>query len=171
MSGVFHMLPTGTPLRHAFKRLDHAAIFILIAGTFTPIHTIMFKGPWRWGMLAFIWTVAILGICLKSFYFDTLPETLGVCLYIAMGWVGLASMILLAKRYGVRFMLPMLFGGIAYTIGAVLDIANPPPLISAVIRAHEIFHVAVLAGLACHWRFVHMMAGHPGIRRIDPLQT
>lgn len=162
MSGVFHLLEFGGAARQVLQRLDHAAIFILIAGTFTPIHTIVFRGVLRWGMLAFIWTVAVLGVTLKSVYFTSTPEGLGVSLYVGMGWFGLLSMIVLTRREGFRMVVPMLLGGIAYTVGAVIEFANPRPLVAGVIRAHEIFHVAVLAGLAAHWWFVWSIADQGG---------
>jgi channel protein (hemolysin III family) len=70
MSGVFHLLDHGTAGRVVLQRLDHAGIFALIAGTFTPIHTILFRGFWRWGILLLIWSVAIIGISLKSIFFN-----------------------------------------------------------------------------------------------------
>lgn len=158
MSAVFHLLAFGSPARQIFQRLDHAAIFVLIAGTFTPIHAIMFRGPWRWGMLTFIWTVAMFGITLKSIFFRETPEVLGIALYIAMGWVGAVSGIVLARRDGIATIIPLMLGGIAYTVGAVIEGVNPRPLIAGIVRSHEIFHGAVLIGLALHWWFVWSIA-------------
>ena len=158
MSGVFHMLGPGAP-RTVFQRLDHAAIFVLIAGTMTPIHAILFRGVWRWGMLAFVWMLAVAGVTLKSIYFDMVPQALGVGLYLGMGWLGLASMILLARRYGAPMVVPLVLGGLAYTAGAAVEWAEPGAIIPGVVRAHEMFHVAVLLGLALHWWFVWRTAG------------
>jgi channel protein (hemolysin III family) len=74
LSGVYHLLAPDTAGRAVLKRLDHAAIFVLIAGSFTPVHTILFQGAWRWGMLAAVWGAALLGVVLKTVYFDTVPE-------------------------------------------------------------------------------------------------
>ena len=82
MSGVFHMLDHGSTGRAVLQRLDHAGIFVLIAGTFTPVHSILFTGFWRWGILLFIWTLAILGITLKSVFFNELNEWVGLILYL-----------------------------------------------------------------------------------------
>ncbi len=160
MSGVFHLLSPGAG-RDVLQRLDHAAIFLLIAGTFTPMHTILFRGPWRWGMLAFIWTIAILGVTLKSIFFASLPAWAGTLLYVGMGWVGVLSFATLVRRHrprGFRFARHLIFGGIAYTIGAALELIDPPPLIMGVVRSHEVFHIAVLAGLGLHWRFIWKIA-------------
>ncbi len=158
MSGVFHLLPSGTPARGVLKRLDHAAIFVLIAGTYTPIHTILFRGGWRWGMLLLVWSIAVASVTLKTMYFARVPDWLGLSLYVGMGWIGLFSMVKLSRTRGIRFIRPMLAGGIVYTIGAIIEQANIRPLIASVFRAHELFHVAVLAGLGLHWRFVTTIA-------------
>lgn len=158
MSGVFHLLPSGTPARAVLRRLDHAAIFILIAGTYTPIHTILFRGGWRWGMLLLVWSIAVASVTLKTIFFASVPDWLGLTLYVGMGWIGLFSMIKLASTRGVRFIFPLVAGGIVYTVGAIIELANIRPLVASVIRAHELFHIAVLGGLALHWRFVTIIA-------------
>jgi channel protein (hemolysin III family) len=158
MSGVFHLLSRGGAPRAVLQRLDHAAIFVLIAGTFTPVHTILFRGVWSWGILGFVWTVAVTGLVLKTIYLDSIPEIFGLSLYIGLGWVGAVSVAGLWRRYGPR-LLPLLWGGAAYTAGAIIEWANPPPLVPGFIGAHEVFHLAVLAGLALHWRFVASIAG------------
>jgi channel protein (hemolysin III family) len=152
-SAMFHWAKA-PEARHALQRLDHAAIFILIAGTFTPIHTLLFKGLARWGMLCLIWTIAAAGIVLKLAFFETCPTWLGIGAYVAMGWLGLYAMAALSLRYGVRFMWPLLLGGIVYTFGAALELAEWPVLWPGVVRPHELFHLAVLAGLGCHWWFI-----------------
>ena len=97
LSGVFHLLAREGPARAVLQRLDHAAIFVLIAGTFTPIQTILFRGRWRWGMLAFVWTLAALGVSLKSIYFTAIPFGVGVALYLGMGWIGALSVIAIVQ--------------------------------------------------------------------------
>lgn len=161
MSGAFHLLPSGTPERAVLRRLDHAAIFILIAGTYTPIHTILFRGGWRWGMLLLVWSLAVASVTLKTIFFASVPDWLGLTLYVGMGWIGLFSMIKLSSTRGVRFIFPLVAGGIVYTVGAIIELANIRPLVASVIRAHELFHVAVLGGLGLHWRFVTIIASTP----------
>jgi channel protein (hemolysin III family) len=158
MSGVYHLLELdGTP-RAVLQRLDHAAIFVLIAGTFTAAHGILFRGPWRWGMLILIWSAAITGITLKTVFFETVPEFLGLSLYLVLGWIGAFSGSILWRTFGFSFVRPLLGGGLSYTLGAVSEFLRWPVLIEGVFGPHEIFHVAVLAGIGYHWRFVRSFA-------------
>lgn len=165
-SGAFHAFTHGTPTSRVLQRLDHAAIFALIAGTFTPIHTILFTGFLRWGMLAIIWTLAIVGIALKLVYFDVVPEWLGVSMYLAMGWLGAVSMIAIWRLRGPRCGL-IVWGGLAYTAGAVVELVGWPAKGSGPVSAHELFHLFVLAGLSCHWSYIARIAGSQPIVRMS----
>jgi channel protein (hemolysin III family) len=158
ISGIYHLLAHEGMPRRVLRALDHAAIFVLIASTFTPIHVILFRGPGRWGMLLLIWAIAIVSITLKIAYLYSMPDYIGTALYLGMGWIGLASGIALLRRFNFAFVSPMLWGGIAYSIGAVLDSLRWPVLVPGVIQWHEVFHVAVLVGLAYHWSFIYRIA-------------
>jgi channel protein (hemolysin III family) len=158
MSGVYHMMESGGTARLVMERLDHSAIFFLIAGTFTPAHGILFRGWARWGPLLLIWACAITGITLKAIFFDDLDEGLGLSLFLGLGWIGMVSAGVLWQRYGVAFVWPLLLGAVFYTVGAVLEYLTWPVIIPGVVEAHEMFHLAVLAGLAFHWEFVFQFA-------------
>lgn len=158
MSGVYHMLEPGGTARMVLQRLDHAAIFVMIAGTFTAIHGILFRGWWRWGMLAMIWAAVAVAIPLKMVFFDGFTAIFGLTLYLLLGWLGLISGLKLWYRYGYRFIRFLLWGAIAYTVGAIVEFLERPVLIEGVFHAHEFFHVAVLVGLGCHWLFVWKFA-------------
>ena len=161
MSGVFHLLTPGTPGKAVLQRLDHAAIFFLIAATYTPVHVIVFRGFMRWGILFVVWGVAITGITLKSIYFNDIAEWLGLSLYLSLGWFGVFSTFHLYKRFGLQYIKPVLYGAFAYTIGASLEFLRVPILIPEVIGPHELFHVLVLVGISMHWCFIHRVARHP----------
>ena len=154
LSGVYHLLSPGTAGREVLKRLDHAAIFLLIAGSFTPVHVILFRGAWRWGMLAGIWGAALAGLILKTVYFATMPEWLGMLMYLGLGWLGLISAVALSRRYGWRLLRPVLWAALAYTAGALSEFLRWPVLLAGIVGPHEIFHLAVLAGISCHWAFI-----------------
>ncbi len=161
LSGVYHLLALGGAARAVLARLDHGAIFLLIAGSFTPAHGLLFSGWGRWGMLALIWAAAIAGITLKSIFFADMAEWLSLLFYLALGWLGVLSGIALGRRYGYRFIRPLVWGGVAYTVGAAVDFLRWPVLVPGVIGPHEAFHVAVLAGIGLHWRFVWEIASSP----------
>ncbi len=154
MSGVYHLLDQGGTPRYVLQHLDHAAIWIMIAGTFTPIHIILFTGWRRWGVLAIVWTAAITGVVLKTIFFDIFPEWLGLIFYLALGWMGVVSGTMLAKQtgwQGVRF---LGYGGIAYSLGAIFEFFQPPFFIPGVFGPHEVFHVAIIFGAYFHWMFI-----------------
>lgn len=165
MSGVYHLLMPGGTTRAVLDRLDHAAIFVLIAGTFTPIHIILFRGWWRWGMLGLIWIAAITALVLKTVFFSGFSNALGVALYLGLGWLGAVSGIMLGRRFGFDFVKPLLWGGLAYTIGAAVESVGEPVLIPGIIGAHELFHIAVPVGLGFHWYFIHRLADGARVER------
>lgn len=154
MSGVFHLLELEGVSRAVLQRLDHAGIFALIAGTFTPAHVILFTGFWRWGFLIVIWSLAIAGMTLKSIFFNELAEWVWLMAYLGLGWLGILSAYMTHRLHGFAIIKPLLFGALAYTLGASLEFLRLPVVMSGVIGPHELFHVAVLAGLAWHWVFI-----------------
>jgi channel protein (hemolysin III family) len=160
LSGVYHLLSPGTVQRSVLLRLDHAAIFVLIAGSFTPVHVILLRDLWHWHLLAWIWVLAIAGLVLKTTYFDAMPQWLGLLMYLGLGWLGLISTVALARRYGVRFVLPLVWGALAYTIGALVDFAGWPVPVAGIVGPHEVFHLAVIAGVSFHWAFIRTIASY-----------
>jgi channel protein (hemolysin III family) len=168
LSGVYHLLSPDTAGRAVLKQLDHAAIFVLIAGSFTPVHVILFRGVWRWGTLAAIWCAAIAGVVVKTVYFDVMPEWLGLTMYLGLGWIGVFSAAALARRHGWRFIRPVLWGALAYTVGALAEFLRWPQLLSGILGPHEIFHLAVLAGISFHWKFILGCASPAGAASAVP---
>lgn len=158
MSGVYHMMVRGGTAHAVMERLDHGAIFVLIAGTFTPAHGLLFRGPWRWGPLVLIWGAAVTGITLKTIFLRGLAEWLGLTFYLTLGWFGAVSAYLLARAYGFRFIRPLVWGGLAYSAGGVAEFLGWRVVIPGVVGPHEIAHVAVLAGALWHFRFVWQFA-------------
>jgi channel protein (hemolysin III family) len=167
ISGVYHMLASeGTP-RSVLLRLDKAAIFVLIAGTFTPVQGICFTGIARWGVLALMWILAATGMTLFTVFADRLPDGLSTTVYLALGWTGGCSGFVLWRRYGFALVRPLVLGGVAYSLGAILLGLEWPTLLPGVIGPHELWHVAVLAGIAFHWSFIFRVASG----RLPPPRT
>jgi channel protein (hemolysin III family) len=159
VSGAYHILQPGLLPRLVLQRIDHTAIFVLIAASFVPVHVILFKGWRRWLILLILVSLAAIGITFKFLYFAGLPEIAGLAFYIAMGWVGAYSGYALYRRYGWAFIRPLVWGGIAYTLGGAIEFLRWPVLIEGVVGPHELFHLAVLAGLGFHFRFGFSFVG------------
>ena len=168
LSGIYHLLQHETVARGVLMRLDHAAIFILIAGSFTPVHVILLHDRWHRYLLPLIWLAAIAGLTLQSVYFDAMPDWLGLLMYLGLGWLGVISTVTLARRFGLRFILPLVWGGLAYTVGAAADHFHWPVPLPGVVGPHEVFHLAVLAGIAFHWAFIRRIASGANARFLHP---
>lgn len=153
-SGLLHMATRETDLRGFMLRADHASIFFLIAATYTPIHSIEFSGWMRWGVLAGIWSAAITGMILKIGFIDVLPEWISLTLYLALGWLGLFTAYALHRVVGLKPLLPIIVGALAYTAGALIDFTQTAELLPGVVRSHEVFHLFVLIGVAAHWLYI-----------------
>lgn len=161
MSGVYHLLTPGTVSRIVLQRLDYAGIWVLIAGTFTPVHMILFRGAWRWGILLTVWTIAITGLTLQIIFFESFPYWLTVGLFLGLGWMGILTAYKFRKTFSEHSLKPLAWGGIFYSIGAISDAINWPTLWPTYIGPHEIFHIFVILGAYAHWRFVYEWADHP----------
>lgn len=157
LSGVYHMYWPG-PLRQFMVRADVSAVFLLIAGSLTPVHMILFQGLARWGALALVWTVAIFGIVLRMVFFDTVSGGAGIAIFLLFGWGGSITAAALWQRYGWAFVRSAVLAGIAYTAGAIVLTLHRPTLVPGLVGPHELWHLAVLTGLGLHWRFVFQFA-------------
>jgi channel protein (hemolysin III family) len=158
MSAVFHMMERGGSASRVMVRLDHGAIFVLIAGTFTAVHGIVFHGWVRWVPLVVVWVVTAACITLKTVFFESLPEWVGLTFYLSLGWGVALTAIPIFRRRGLAYLAPLFCGGLVYSIGAFMDYMRWFVVIPGVVHAHEIWHVAVLAGALLHWRFVWNVA-------------
>ena len=161
MSGVYHLLEPGGAAREVLQRLDHAGIWILIAGTFTPIHVILFRGAWRWLILLIVWVIAITGLVLEVIFFATFPEWLTLTLFLGLGWIGALTGYKFRTSFHGESLHQLVMGGIYYSLGGVIDFLKWPTLWTGIFGAHEVFHVFVILGAASHWAFIHRWANHP----------
>ena len=147
MSFLYHMFAPGYTARAVMLRLDVAAIFLLIAGTFTPIHGILCTGWKRSVILGLLWAISVTGITLRTIFFESIPDVVGSGIFLAMGWIGALSAWLLFQDYGWVVVKPVVAGGVMYSIGAVINAVGWPVIIPMVWGPHETFHLFVLAGL------------------------
>jgi hemolysin III len=160
ISGTYHSFSYAVAARAVWQRIDHYAIWALIAGTFTAVHGTMYNGFWRKGFLTITWTYAAIGILLQMFWFDTFSGDLGLALYLGLGWIGVASIIKIGRQLGYTAVKPLLYSGLFYSIGAILEAKKWPTLIPHWVGAHEIFHFAVIVGIALNWKFVQRLVLH-----------
>jgi channel protein (hemolysin III family) len=158
MSAIYHLLPAHSGARDVFQRIDHAAIFVLIAGTFTPLHAMALRGIWRWAPLISIWVIAVTGIVLKSIFFTEIPDSVGTLMYLGMGWLGAFSGVMIWLRHGFELVSGILKGSLFYTVGTMFELFNAPTVIPGIVGAHELFHFAVLFGVGFHWQTVRKLA-------------
>ena len=157
VSGVYHLLPRGGE-RSVMLRLDHSAIFALIAGTFTSVQGILCRGWMRWVPMIVMWVAAVVGITLKLLFLTSLPGWFWVALYIIPSWViGSPVLWVLVSKHGVRCLSLLIWGGVAYTIGAIFNKMGPP-IVPGVFGPHEMWHVLVLVGMGLHWKFIYDFA-------------
>jgi hemolysin III len=152
-STVYHSAQAaGEPLNR-LRRLDHVGIYLLIAGTYTPAAWSLLREAWRRGTLSTVWCLA--GMCsLRIWLGGVLPTWVSTLIYLSMGWGVVFCYRELARELGHRTLLPLPLGGAFYSVGALINLAGRPVLLPGAIGAHELFHVFVMAGSACHIVFM-----------------
>ena len=147
------LLYTASTLYHAIqhpiakgrlKVFDHCAIYLLIAGTYTPFTLIGLRGPWGWGLFAAIWTIALAGVVFKLFHTGRFPR-LSTALYVAMGWLVVVAIKPMLASIDVWTLGWLLAGGVFYTLGTYFYHRESIPY------AHAIWHLFVIAGSVCHF--------------------
>jgi hemolysin III len=160
-SALYHR-PTWTPTRRRWlRRLDHAGIYGLIAGSYTPFGLLVLDGAWRITVLAIVWTGAGLSILLKLFWCDG-PKWLAAVLGIGLGWTGVVVYPQLVERLGVGPALLLLAGGLCYTAGAIVYARRKPDPVPRVFGYHEVFHALTIVAVACQYVVVAFWVLHLG---------
>jgi hemolysin III len=148
-SALYHALPLGPVGVARLRRLDHMAIFVLIAGSYTPFCLVAFHGAWRWGLLAAIWALAAGGIALKVGWMHA-PAWPSFALYLGMGWLSVLAIPAFLAAVPLAGLAWVAAGGLVYTAGAVVFATERPRLYPGVFGSHALWHLCVLAGSACH---------------------
>ncbi len=156
-SAAYHSVSIGEKALRIFRKIDHMMIFILIAGTYTPVCLIILDGPLGYTLFCVVWGIALFGILLK-FFWITCPKWFSSLIYISMGWVCLGVFGTLWDVLPHAAFLWLLAGGIIYTIGGVIY-ALKLPIFNGKHKyfgSHEIFHLFVMAGSICHFIFMYL---------------
>ena len=153
VSSLYHSIPWGPAWKARMRRLDHTMIYVLVAGTFTPIAWIALGGWLRWATLGTQWGIVVVGAAQKAFFPD-LSRSLSVALQTTQGWLALLLLWPLARALPWTALLMLWIGGIFYTVGMVFLVTNRPRLWPTVFSYHEVFHILVVAGSSLHFAVV-----------------
>jgi len=157
-SALYHLLPLSPAGVARLRRLDHMTIFVLIAGTYTPVCLLALKGGWRVGLLGAVWGLALCGVLLKLLWMDA-PRWLSVALYLAMGWLAVVAAPAILEAVPAGGILWLLAGGVVYSVGALIYGLKRPDPLPGVFGFHELWHLFVLAGSSCHfWAMLRYVA-------------
>lgn len=152
-SGLYHAHTGSAKTILVLRKLDHAAIYFFIAATYTPFCLNLLSGTWRWGLLIVVWSMALVGIVVKMFIIQA-PRWITAGVYLVMGWISV---------FAIREMLAvltwseiswLLFGGIFYTVGAIIYITRKMDFKPGVFGFHEVWHLFVMAAALCHFIFI-----------------
>ena len=154
-SAVYHLVNGRPNVMVVLRKIDHSAIFLLIAGSYTPFCVTSFTGFWRWGFLAIIWGIALIGITVKVFYIRA-PRWLNAGFYILMGWM---SVLAINQMIGLPtwILTWLIIGGVIYTLGAVVYISKIFDFKPGKFGFHEVWHLFVLGGALSHFIAVSML--------------
>ncbi|PJI07454.1 MULTISPECIES: PAQR family membrane homeostasis protein TrhA [Clostridium] len=153
-SASYHLINVSKKITAVLRRIDHMMIFVLIAGTYTPICLITLTGKTGNIILFSIWAVAILGIVLKLVWFNA-PRWLYTLFYIAMGWLVVFAFAPISKIMALPGIVFMVLGGIVYSLGGVIYALKWPIRNGKYFGFHEIFHIFVMAGSAFHFIMIY----------------
>jgi hemolysin III len=149
-STLYHLLVVSERGSVILRKIDHMMIYVLIAGTYTPMCLIPLRGSWGWSILISIWGIAMVGIILKILWFNA-PRWLYTLFYLVMGWLIVIAFAPLVRTMPIGAILWLVAGGLLYTVGAIIYGTKWPRLKSKVFGFHEVFHLFVLYGSFCHF--------------------
>lgn len=150
VSALYHSIPWQPAWKRRMQQVDHSLIFMVVAGTFTPLGLVALTGPVRVLALALVWGIAVVGIVLKF----TLPEArtgLSIALQMTMGWSALIWTPWIYARFGWGAVALIMAGGLCYTLGTIIFATKRPRLAPRIFSYHEVFHVLVIAGSSLHF--------------------
>ncbi len=147
-SALYHALPAGS-VKRLFRLIDHSAVYVLIAGTYTPFTLGVLRGPWGWSLLTLIWALALAGVLLKTVGRVSHPP-LSTGLYVLMGWLIVVALEPLAAGMSVAALWWLVAGGLAYTAGVLFFVLD-----HRLRYGHLIWHLFVMSGTVCHFFAVY----------------
>ena len=145
ISTLYHWLPLSEKKLIIFRKIDHIMIFVFIAASYTPVCLITLRESWGWVILGIVWGLTLAGFFLKLFWLKA-PRFLYTSIYLLMGWIIVAAILPLSKVMPSQGLLWLAFGGVFYSVGAVIYALKKPDPLPNVFGFHEIFHLFIMAG-------------------------
>ena len=152
-SSLYHWLKTSPRREMCLRKIDHIAIYILIAGSYTPVFYYGLGGAWRWTMLTAVWSLAAIGVVLKIFFVNA-PRAVSTAFYISLGWIALVPFAMLVKTIPLGGIIMMVAGGVVYTAGALIYATKCFNFFPNRFGFHEIFLLFIVAGSATHYMMI-----------------
>lgn len=149
-SATYHLAKAKPAVLQTLRKLDHSAIYLLIAGTYTPFCINAFTGFFRWGLLSIIWTIALTGILVKLFYVRA-PRWLNATVYVVMGWLCISAAGQMSAALPSSAIVWLIIGGVVYTLGAVIYATKIFNFVPGKFGFHEVWHIFVLLGALAHF--------------------
>jgi hemolysin III len=156
ISALYHRVTWRPTARRVMRRLDHASIYLLIAGTYTPYGLLVLSGAWQFSILGVVWIGAALAIVQRLFWLDA-PRWVPVGAGIALGWVGIVALPQIVETAGGSGTALVAAGGVLYTLGAVVYAVGKPDPFPNVFGYHELFHVLTVVAAACQFAAVALL--------------
>jgi len=149
-SAIYHLAQVKPGTQQILRKMDHSAIYLLIAGTYTPFCINAFTGFYRWGFLAVVWSIAFVGILVKIFYINA-PRWLSAGVYVLMGWMCVFAVGQMTEALTSFTLAWLLIGGIIYTFGALVYATKIFNFFPGKFGFHEVWHIFVLLGALSHF--------------------
>lgn len=149
-SALYHRVTWSPRARPWMRRIDHAGVYLLIAGTYTPVSLLALRGAWRPVVLTIVWGGAAAAIVLKFIWVEA-PKQLAAAIGLALGWVAVVVLPQLIGRLHPAAVILLVVGGLAYTAGAIVYARRRPDPVPAVFGYHELFHALTIVGVACQY--------------------
>lgn len=149
-SATYHLVRASPRVLGALRKLDHAAIYLLIAGSYTPFCYNMFSGFWKWGLLAVVWSLALLGATMKIFFIKA-PRWLSTGMYLLLGWLVVAGIQEMLIKLPAGALIWLSVGGLLYTLGAVVYATKIFNFLPDKFGFHEVWHIFVILGAVSHF--------------------
>lgn len=150
ISSLYHSIPWSETWKRRMRRLDHSAIFLVVAGTFTPFAAVALEGAWRTASLTAVWAAGIVGIVIKLVE-KRIRLSISVTIQSVMGWAAVIPMWQIGRKLGIDTVVLIGVGGLLYTVGMVMFLVKRPRLAPRIFSAHELFHVMVVAASSVHF--------------------